>query len=207
MNNYYLVRHGQDQDNSRGILNGHRNQSLTKNGVKQALEVADKIKEEGITFDIVFSSPLKRTFRTAEIICETLNLKSPIKEELLIERDFGVMTGKAITSILDECMPDVLQTDHINYFLNPEGAETFPDLLKRARTLLDNLDSEYSNMNILFVTHGDIGQMIYAEYYKQEWKEVLKSFHFGNSELLLLSEDSPAEKVHVFKIKQYNSTK
>jgi hypothetical protein len=29
-------------------------------------------------------------------------------------------------------------------------------------------------------------------------------FHFGNSELLLLAEDLPAEKAHVFKAEQHN---
>lgn len=104
-------------------------------------------------------------------------------------------------------MPDVLQTDHINYFLRPEGSESFPDLMRRARILIDRLDGEYENKSILLATHGDIGQMIYAEYYHLNWEDVLKSFHFGNSELLLLSEESPASEVHVFKIQQQNATK
>lgn len=30
---------------------------------------------------------------------------------------------------------------------------------------------------ILLVTHGDIGQMIYAAYYNLDWKDVLQLFH------------------------------
>lgn len=30
MTNIYIVRHGQDQDNEHGILNGHRNMPLTE---------------------------------------------------------------------------------------------------------------------------------------------------------------------------------
>lgn len=93
-NKYYLVRHGQDEDNANGILNGRRDKSLTQIGIKQAEEAAEKIKASGILFDIVLASPLQRVFKTAEIICEALQIDPPIAEDLLIERDFGVMTGQ-----------------------------------------------------------------------------------------------------------------
>lgn len=54
MLNIYLARHGQDGDNIRGILNGHRDEPLTAKGVEQAREVADKIKETGIIFDVIW---------------------------------------------------------------------------------------------------------------------------------------------------------
>lgn len=202
-----MARHGQDQDNANGVLNGRRDNSLTNIGIEQASEIAQKIKGADINFDVVLTSPLQRAVKTAVIICEHVGIRLPTEEDLLIERDFGVMTGQPVSSILERCMPDVLQTDHINYFLQPQGSETFPDLMKRARKLLDKLEMEYDGKNVLLVTHGDIGQMIYAEYYKQNWKDVLKSFHFGNAELLLLSNHSPVEDVHIFKIKQHNKTK
>ena len=36
-------------------------------------------------------------------------------------------------------------------------------------------------------------------------EEVLKQFHFGNSEVLLLAKDSPPEKAHIFETSQFNS--
>jgi probable phosphoglycerate mutase len=206
-NKIYLARHGQDQDNANGILNGHRDQPLTEIGINQAKEVAQKIKEANLKFDIIFSSPLQRAFKTAEIIAETLGNTSPIKEDLLIERDFGIMTGKPVSSIIEICAPNVIETEEINYFLSPEGAETFQDLINRGKKLLNKLDSKYQNKNILLVTHGDIGKMIYCAFYDMEWKDVLKAFHFGNSEMLLMSDDSSADEAHVFKIKQYHKSK
>jgi broad specificity phosphatase PhoE len=206
-NKIYLARHGQDEDNANGILNGHRNEPLTEIGINQAGEVAQKIKKAGIKFDIIFASPLQRAFKTAEIITETLGNDSPIKEELLIERDFGIMTGKSVSSIIEMCSPDIFETDHINYFLSPEGAETFPDLINRGKKLLKKLNDSYQEKSILLVTHGDIGKMIYCGYYNLDWKKVLEAFHFGNSELLLMSDDSSADEAHVFKIKQYHSSK
>ena len=57
---------------------------------------------------------------------------------------------------------------------------------------------------VLLVSHGDFGKMLYARYYNLDWQEVLRTFHFGNAELLELSPDSPAEKTHIFEAKQYN---
>lgn len=200
----YLARHGQDEDNKNGILNGRRDMPLTELGESQAQYVAEEVKEREIQFDAVYTSPLHRAFRTAEIISKTTNNSEPIVEQKLIERDFGVLTGTPVAEIEERCAPDILKTDLVVYFLNPEGAETFPDLLKRADDLLKELSQKHSNDSILLVTHGDIGKMIYAQYYNVSWESVLKDFHFGNSELLLLSEDSPPEDTHIFSIKQHN---
>lgn len=56
----YLARHGQNEDNANGILNGHRDMPLTETGIAQANEVAEKIKNTGLSFDVVLSSPLNR---------------------------------------------------------------------------------------------------------------------------------------------------
>ena len=200
----YLARHGQDEDNYNGVLNGHRDNKLTSLGQKQAEELATKIKEANIKIDKVYSSPLQRAYCTAEKVSDLLKINKPEKLDNLIERDFGVMTGKLISEIEDLCSPDILKTKTITYFLSPEGAETFPDLINRANQLLNFIKEKHKNQNILLVTHGDIGKMIYATYYNLDWPNVLKDFHFGNSELLLLSPDSSPEDSHVFSFAQHN---
>lgn len=200
----YLARHGQDKDNANGILNGQRDELLSEKGVEQANEVAGKIKETGIHFDHVYSSPLKRAYKTAEIITDTLGIAKPEVLPDLIERDFGVMTGQPQSKIKEMCSPDVIQSDTITYFLNPKGAETFPQLVERAKKLLDALRAKHKDENILLVTHGDFGKMIYTAYYDLDWMRVLNMFHFGNSELLELSKESGPEETHVFRIQQHN---
>jgi len=201
----YLARHGQNEDNASGILNGHRDLPLTKTGITQAHEVADKIKDAGLHFDVILSSPLSRAFVTAEIISGTNGFSQPEIVPELIERDFGVMSGQNQSRIEELCAPEIIKTETITYFLSPEGAETFPDLLKRAEKLLNKLTAKHKEGSILLVTHGDFGKMIYAQYYGLDWKDVLTLFHFGNSELLLLSPDSDAGEAHVFTILQHNT--
>lgn len=200
----YLARHGQNKDNVNGILNGHRDLPLTEVGRAQAIEAAQNILQHNLKFDAVLSSPLIRAKETAEIIATQTGAPDPIVHELLIERDFGVMTGKPVADIKTLCAPAIIETDTITYFLEPPGAETFPDLLLRAGRLLAELATTYKDKTILLVAHGDIGKMIYASYYKLPWETVLTQFHFGNSELLRLSSDSSPENTHVFTLTQYN---
>lgn len=232
----YLARHGQDEDNAAGILNGHRDQPLTSIGIAQASAVAEKIRRAGLAFDAIYSSPLQRAHKTAQIIasegqclrsnegsastCESSkagdkddggskSTQSVQVMDQLIERNFGVMTGTPTKEIQERCSGpgELLLTDTISYFLKPEGAETFPDLIKRAKRVIDDIverHKEKGDESILLVTHGDFGKMMYAAYYQLQWEDVLKQFHFGNSEVLLLSKDSTAEMAHVFEIEQFN---
>ena len=195
----YLTRHGEDIDNKNGILNGHEDKSLTKVGIQQARELADKIKDKGFSFDYIYSSPLKRAFETAKIISDITGSPTPLKEDLLIEREFGIISGKKKADIESFCAPDIIKTEKIIYCLNPEGSETFPELIKRAEVLLDKIKKKYKSGNILLVSHGDTGTMIYAKYFNLDWKTALTKLYFGNCDLLLLSPDTTAENPFVFK--------
>lgn len=195
----YIARHGQDEDNANGILNGHRDSPLTELGIEQAQNLALHIKKTGIIFSKIYSSPLIRAYSTASVIADTIKTNLPQKLPFLIERDFGTMTGEFVKNIEILCIPNIIKTEKVIYFLNPEGAETFPKLLERARSILIFIKSLHNDGNILLVCHGDVGKMIYAAYYDLDWKDVLTMFHFENSDLLLLSEDTSATKTHIFK--------
>jgi probable phosphoglycerate mutase len=200
----YIARHGQNEDNANGILNGHRDMPLTVLGEKQAHELADGIKKVGITFDFVYTSPLLRAKRTAEVVSEVLGLQNPTVLDSLIERNFGTMTGKPIDQIESLCAPNIVKTATITYFLSPPEAESFPELLKRATSTLEYIRKNHPSGIVLLVTHGDIGKMLYTAHYGLRWLEVLTKFHFGNCELLVLDDGRNPDEPHVVKIEQHN---
>jgi probable phosphoglycerate mutase len=184
MADIFLVRHGQDEDNAAGILNGHRDRPLTELGREQAAAVAGKLADEDIA--VVYTSPLKRANQTGEIIAARLGI--PVKvEPLLIERDFGVMTGKPVADILE--LPNILKTDKVNYFLDVEGCEPFPEVYERARTVLGKLQEENPDRHIAVATHGDIGKMIRAVYHGWSWKQGLEQPYLDNTGVLELRAD------------------
>ena len=201
----YLTRHGQNEDNASGILNGRRDLPLTALGREQAHTLAAEIRESGIRFDAVYTSPLVRARETAEIITSAVpGLPSPLVWDDLIERDFGIMTGAPIASIVERCAPDILRTDTVTYFLSPSRAETFPDVLARATRALGAIEERHADGAVLLVGHGDIGKMLYAAYHSLPWEDVLRMFHFGNVDLVWLSRDIGHADAHVFRTAQHN---
>ena len=204
MTKIYVARHGQNIDNANGILNGHRDEPLTPLGEQQARTVGEEIAQARLHFDVVYSSPLQRALKTAELISEVVRTSRPIVEPDLIERDFGIMTGRKIKEIELLCAPDIIKTDTITYFLSPEGAETFPDLIIRADRFLKRIESQHAGQSVLLVCHGDFGKMLYAVFYGLNWQDVLIDFHFGNSEVLYLAENSRPEERRMFISAQSN---
>lgn len=204
MLNIYIARHGQNEDNANGILNGHRDMPLTSIGIQQAHELAAGISGAGIIFDAVYTSPLSRAYVTGKTVCEELDMPEPVVLDSLIERNFGTMTGQRAEDIERLCGADIIKTETVTYFLSPLDAETFPELLERARRVLDQVRAKHPFGSVLFVTHGDFGKMLYAAFYGLPWQDILTGFHFGNCELLLLAEGVDPSVPHVVRIEQHN---
>lgn len=196
-----IGRHGQNVDNENGILNGHRDLPLTELGREQAKQLGEAIKDAGLTFDAVYSSPLSRAYETAEIASKVAGLPHPEVLDLLIERDFGVMSGVEVSRIEELCAPDIIKTDTITYMLNPEGVETFPQLVDRGHKIIDEIRARHVGGRVLLICHGDIGKMTYAVATGRHWKDVLLEFHFGNGELIDISGVGDVQKI---KLEQFN---
>jgi broad specificity phosphatase PhoE len=181
-----IVRHGQNEDNANGILNGHRDLPLTELGKDQGYRVGRKLQRERIAR--IYSSRLSRALETAHIIASQVNVPFGriIILPKLIERDFGVLTGKPVADILNLPSDKVLQTDGVNYFLEAEDAEDFPTLYQRAGEVLADIQSRHTYGTTLLVCHGDIGKMIRANYHGWDWMTGLKTPYFDNTGVLEL---------------------
>jgi probable phosphoglycerate mutase len=197
----FIARHGQNEDNVNGILNGHRDLPLTEVGRQQAYDLGQGITDAGLDFDAVYSSPLSRALETAQIVSTMLELPQPIILPELIERDFGVMSGQKASDIERLCAPDIIKTDTITYFLNPEGAETFEELVERGHEVLDIVRAKHIGGKVLLVCHGDLGKMVYAAATDKPWRDVLLDFHFGNGELIDIGGHGDVRKI---KLEQFN---
>lgn len=197
----FVARHGQNEDNVAGVVGGHRNKPLTDLGREQARNLAQGIIDAGLTFDAVYCSPLIRAHETADIVATVAKLPKPVVIEDLIERESGVLSGMDYDAIKRVVKTDTIQSGVITYFLDPEGAETFPELVIRGQKVLDEVRARHDQGKVLLVCHGDIGKMIYAAATGHKWQDVLIDFHFGNAELIDISKLHDA---HVVKLEQFN---
>ncbi|HMY81063.1 MAG TPA: histidine phosphatase family protein [Candidatus Absconditabacterales bacterium] len=183
----FVVRHGENEDNVQGILNGHRDFGLTEKGKDQATKAGEKIKALGLTIDHHYSSPLLRAQQTAHIISTTSGVMFAHIEPDLIERDFGDLTGKPVSQLPTHYQKDdYMITRHVTYYPNPNNGESFDQCIERAKTLIQKLCNQHPGQSILLTCHGDIGKCIYSAWHDLHWSEGLTQFNFDNGVILHL---------------------
>ena len=90
-----LLRHGQSTWNQENRFTGWTDVDLTDLGRKEAAEAGRLLKAEGLTFDIAFTSVLKRAIRTCWITRDELDLLwIPVEKSWrLNERHYGALQG------------------------------------------------------------------------------------------------------------------
>ena len=89
-----LVRHGESEWNLENKFTGWTDVDLSENGIKEAKEAGIVLKEKGFTFDVAYTSVLKRANHTLDLILKELNLQIPINYSWrLNERHYGALQG------------------------------------------------------------------------------------------------------------------
>ena len=89
-----LVRHGQSIWNLENKFTGWTDVELSSKGVKEAIDAGKVLREKGYTFDIAYTSVLKRANDTLKYILDEMDLDIPIyKSYKLNERHYGALQG------------------------------------------------------------------------------------------------------------------
>ena len=95
MPNLILLRHGESQWNLENRFTGWTDVDLSQKGMEEATGAGKIMKEKGYTFDIVFTSVLKRALRTTWLALEQMDLLWIPEEKSwrLNERHYGALQG------------------------------------------------------------------------------------------------------------------
>ena len=90
-----LVRHGQSTWNLENRFTGWTDVGLTPQGEQEALTGAQLLRDRGFTYDVAYTSVLKRAIKTLWIIMETMELEwiPVIRAWQLNERHYGALQG------------------------------------------------------------------------------------------------------------------
>ena len=152
----YLVRHGETDWNQAGRLQGQTDIALNAQGLEQAREAAERLKE--VPFEIAFCSPLIRAKRTAETIIGDRKI-TLTTDERLRELNFGPWEGVDIRSIKDAASQPFTNPGS---YIPPVGAESFAQLYKRSGEFVDQvlLPLEGTYETVLVVAHGGVNRSI-----------------------------------------------
>ncbi|MEJ2325984.1 MAG: 2,3-diphosphoglycerate-dependent phosphoglycerate mutase [Chromatiaceae bacterium] len=90
-----LLRHGESEWNKSNQFTGWTDVDLTEEGRKQAKQAGEILRQEGYTFDVAYTSVLKRAIRTLWIALDELDLMwIPVHRSWrLNERHYGGLQG------------------------------------------------------------------------------------------------------------------
>ncbi len=89
-----IIRHGQSEWNSKNIFTGWTDVGLSEQGIEEAKQSGIKLREKGFSFDLAFTSYLKRAKDTLSIVLEQLSLDVPVSYSWrLNERHYGALQG------------------------------------------------------------------------------------------------------------------
>ncbi len=116
---FYFVRHGETDWNLEHKIMGQTDIDLNEKGINQAYNAAYELLN--IEVSKVFSSPLKRAYKTGKIIAEICQIEQEVIDEMK-ERAWGeaegLDNGGTISFLSDSNLP--------------EGAELYQDFANRA---------------------------------------------------------------------------
>jgi 2,3-bisphosphoglycerate-dependent phosphoglycerate mutase len=90
-----LVRHGESTWNKENRFTGWTDVDLSEKGIQEAIEGGQVLRREGYTFDLGYTSVLKRAIKTYNILTEELDqMYIPvIRSWRLNERHYGALQG------------------------------------------------------------------------------------------------------------------
>ena len=139
----YIVRHGETEENVKGVFQGQTPGTLSAKGKQQAKALQEQLSQ--IEFDVVLCSDLKRCIDTANIALENI-ICNIIEEPLLRERDLGNLTGKQIKGAT------------LNETVENEAA-----LKDRANRFIEKIKQKYPEKRIIAFSHGFFCRIMQAE--------------------------------------------
>lgn len=159
VNYLVLVRHGQSDWNRKNLFTGWKNPGLTDQGVSEAENTGEKLKEQGFNFDVMFTSELKRAQNTGEIILEKLNEPNlaTIKSVNLNERDYGDLTGMNKDEARSEFGEEQVHIWRRSYDVPPPGGESLKDTYDRVIPYFESdiMPELNDSKNVLIAAHGN----------------------------------------------------
>jgi 2,3-bisphosphoglycerate-dependent phosphoglycerate mutase len=90
-----LLRHGESTWNKENLYTGWTDVDLSDKGIEEAKNAAELLKGGGYTFDVAFTSVLKRAIRTLELVQDGMDLMwiPVIRNWRLNERHYGALQG------------------------------------------------------------------------------------------------------------------
>lgn len=152
--NIFYVRHGRTDNNDSGIVNGWDDDvDLNDFGREETKNLAKELIASGETYDVIVTSPMKRTMATTEILRQMLDFTwEVIVDADFKEQSYGEFRGMSFEDIKAKygCKTN---NDLTRVYRNNQE-EPLAVFEKRVIDAYKQLEEKYKWKNVLLVTHG-----------------------------------------------------
>jgi probable phosphoglycerate mutase len=155
----YLVRHGQSKGNPEGQFQAPDN-PLSDIGKKQAKTLAGRLK--GISFNVIYSSPLARARQTSEIISKEVRRPIEVWEDIQETRNPKEVIALSRSSPKARKIKKLISKNYHKGDWRYSDEETFNELNERGKKVIAHLLKHHKGQNVLCVTHAGMIKMILA---------------------------------------------
>ena len=128
-----LVRHGQSDWNLKNLFTGWKDPDLSPKGIGEAKAAGARLREQGLFFDIAFTSALTRAQHTCALLLEELgqNKLKTIRDAALNERDYGELSGLNKDAARERWGEEQVHIWRRSYDVPPPGGESLKDTVAR----------------------------------------------------------------------------
>ena len=150
----YIFRHGQTADNAMHTFSGFRQSDLTKNGIEEAKNIGEKLKNEKVTK--AYQSDLIRSQHTLKLVLDGFHAGVKIITDPRIkERDYGTLTGLNKDDV-EQKQPENYKLWHRSYNVPPPNGESIEMVEKRVLEFLNNVIPAWQKNDVIFISaHGN----------------------------------------------------
>jgi len=120
-----LLRHGESTWNKENLFTGWTDVDLSDKGVEEAKDAGRVLKKEGYTFDIAYTSVLKRAIRTLWLVMDEMDLMwIPVHRDWrLNERHYGALQGLNKAEMATKYGEDQVKLWRRSYDVRPPALE------------------------------------------------------------------------------------
>jgi 2,3-bisphosphoglycerate-dependent phosphoglycerate mutase len=154
-----LVRHGQSEWNKKNLFTGWKDVRLTPEGETEAQKAGELLREEGLSFDLAFTSKLMRAQNTLEFILKELGQQDleTFEHEALNERDYGDLVGLNKDDARERWGDDQVHIWRRSFDIPPPGGESLKDTAERVLPYFNAeiLPQVLAGKNVIVSAHGN----------------------------------------------------
>ena len=156
MTEIILVRHGETEWNVAEIFRGRIDIDLNEMGIKQAGLLAEYL--SNVKIDAIYSSPLKRALKTAEIVAGYHKLDVDITSGL-IDFNYGKWQGLSHQEVKDKYKELYAEwINHPDQVKMPAG-ESLDDVRKRTKDVVAQVIASYEG-TVVLVSHRVVNKVL-----------------------------------------------